>query len=148
LTRIAETNIMVAGLVGGFGEDYGRTAGAHSIHDALTGIPEAHSILHGNKVAYGVLIQLVLEQNWPEIDFLLPFYEKLVLPVSLKDMGLDHLARKDLLQLGERATVEQASIHRMPGRIEADHVADAMEQLENYAAKRHTELNRRKAGIL
>ena len=33
---IIETNIMLAGMVGGFGDEYGRTAGAHTLFDALT----------------------------------------------------------------------------------------------------------------
>lgn len=32
--NVVETNILLGGMVGGFGDDYGRTAGAHSIHDA------------------------------------------------------------------------------------------------------------------
>ncbi|MNI14196.1 Glycerol dehydrogenase [compost metagenome] len=132
LTRTAETIIMVAGLVGGFGEDYGRTAGAHSVHDALTAIPETHRLLHGSKVAYGVLVQLALEGNWPEIDGLLPFYQELGLPSSLKAMGLDHLKREELLKLGERAAVPEASIHMMPRVITADAVADAVAELEEY----------------
>ncbi|MFC3748461.1 iron-containing alcohol dehydrogenase family protein [Paenibacillus sp. GCM10012306] len=146
LTRIAETIIMVAGLVGGFGEDYGRTAGAHSIHDALTAIPEAHGQLHGNKVAYGVLVQLALEDNRTEIDFLLPFYEQLGLPACLQDMGLGHLGREDWLQLGERATVQNASIHRMPGHIGAEEVADAIAQLELYTTEYRANSNKEKAG--
>lgn len=134
LIRIVETNIMVAGLVGGFGENYGRTAGAHSIHDALTSRPEAHNLLHGNKVAYGVLVQLALEENWSEIDFLLPFYAQLGLPASLEDMGLNFLTREDLLKLGERATEKGASIHMMSGDIHAVIVADSIQQLEDYIA--------------
>ncbi|ULO06426.1 iron-containing alcohol dehydrogenase family protein [Paenibacillus sp. 19GGS1-52] len=134
LIRIVETNIMVAGLVGGFGENYGRTAGAHSIHDALTSRPEAHNLLHGNKVAYGVLVQLALEENWSEIDFLLPFYTQLGLPASLEDMGLNFLTREDLLKLGERATEKGASIHMMSGEIHANIVADSIQQLEDYIA--------------
>ncbi|MFF2017559.1 iron-containing alcohol dehydrogenase family protein [Paenibacillus sp. NPDC058177] len=147
LTRIVETIIMVAGLVGGFGEDYGRTAGAHSIHDALTAIPEAHGQLHGNKVAYGVLVQLALEDNRTEIDFLLPFYEQLGLPACLRDMGLGHLEREDWLKIGERATVQEASIHRMPGHIGAEEVADAIAQLEIYTTDYRVKSNMEKAGM-
>ena len=33
---VAETIIMLGGMVGGFGDQYGRIAGAHSIHNGLT----------------------------------------------------------------------------------------------------------------
>ncbi|WP_231575398.1 iron-containing alcohol dehydrogenase family protein [Paenibacillus sp. FSL P4-0081] len=132
LTRTVETIIMVGGLVGGFGEDYGRTAGAHSVHDALTAIPEAHSLLHGSKVAYGVLVQLALEENFAEIEELLPFYRQIGLPASLADMGLDFLTPGDLLELGERAAAPEASIHRMHGVITAARIADAAAELERF----------------
>ncbi len=146
LIRIVETNIMVAGLVGGFGENYGRTAGAHSIHDALTSLPEAHKHLHGNKVAYGVLVQLAIEENWLEIDFLLPFYAQLGLPASLEDMGLNFLTREDLLKLGERATEKGASIHMMSGDIHAVIVADSIQQLEDYISGQRK--NARNQGVV
>ncbi|NGM82607.1 iron-containing alcohol dehydrogenase family protein [Paenibacillus sp. 7124] len=132
--RVVETNIMTAGLVGGFGEDYGRTAGAHSIHDALTILPETHRLLHGSKVAYGVLVQLVLEGKQEEVVRLLPFYEKIGLPAALKDMGLDGLSREVRLRVAARAAEPGASIHRMPGTFDAVTVAGAMEDLESLVA--------------
>ena len=75
-------------MVGGFGDHYGRVAGAHSIHNGLTVLEETHHALHGEKVAYGILVQLVLENKWTEIDQLLAFYRQLGLPASLKDLGV------------------------------------------------------------
>ena len=86
---VIETNLIIGGMVGGFGDDYGRTAGAHSIHDALTLLPASHRQLHGNKVAYGVFVQLAIEEKWQEIDELIPFYHQLGLPISLKEMEMD-----------------------------------------------------------
>ncbi|QMV43602.1 iron-containing alcohol dehydrogenase family protein [Cohnella cholangitidis] len=130
--RIVETNVMVAGMVGGFGDRYGRTAGAHSIHDALTYVPQSHRLKHGMKVAYGVLVQLTIEGKRGEIDALLPFYARLGLPASLRDMELDFLSRAERLRLAERAVEREASIHMMPGDITADAVFDAIERLERY----------------
>ena len=84
---VIETNLIIGGMVGGFGDDYGRTAGAHSIHDALTLLPASHRQLHGNKVAYGVFVQLAIEEKWQEIAELIPFYHQLGLPISLKRNG-------------------------------------------------------------
>ncbi|WP_239615038.1 iron-containing alcohol dehydrogenase family protein [Cohnella mopanensis] len=128
--RIVETNIMVAGMVGGFGDRYGRTAGAHSIHDALTYVPQSHHLKHGMKVAYGVLVQLAIEEKREEIDALLPFYARLGLPASLRDMGLDSLSQAERLAIAERAVERDASIHMMPGEITADIVFAAIERLE------------------
>ncbi|WP_271004941.1 iron-containing alcohol dehydrogenase family protein [Listeria seeligeri] len=135
--KIIETNILVGGMVGGFGDDYGRCAGAHSIHDALTMVPETHHLLHGNKVAYGILVQLVIENRWDEIARLLPFYTKLGLPTSLNDMGLATLADETLIAVSERATEPHETIHMMPGEMTPTVVLNAMKKLEDsMAAKR------------
>lgn len=137
--KIIETNILVGGMVGGFGDDYGRCAGAHSIHDALTMVPETHHLLHGNKVAYGILVQLVIENRWDEIEQLLPFYTKLGLPASLYDMGLASLSKETLMAVSERATEEHETIHMMPGEMTPIVVLNAIKQLEeSMAAKRVT----------
>ncbi|MEX6700894.1 iron-containing alcohol dehydrogenase family protein [Peribacillus frigoritolerans] len=63
LQRVIETNIITSGLVGGFGGQYLRVAGAHSIHNGMTSITQAHHLLHGEKVAYGILVQLVKKSD-------------------------------------------------------------------------------------
>lgn len=127
--NVVETNIMLAGMVGGFGDAYGRSSGAHSIHDALTSVPASHGLLHGNKVAYGILVQLAIEGKWDEIDLLLPFYRKLGLPVSLKDMGMT----ADVIEtVAKKASHEDEWIHYMKETITQDVVAKAMRALEKY----------------
>ncbi|MGM0124125.1 hypothetical protein IGI37_001499 [Enterococcus sp. AZ194] len=133
--NVIETNILVGGMVGGFGDDYGRTAGAHSIHDALTLLPESHSHLHGNKVAYGVFVQLVIEQKFEEIDFLLPFYHELGLPTCLQEMNIQ-LSEADYDKVATRAVREDETIHFMKETITADIVKKAMMDLESYIANK------------
>ncbi|MGX7244195.1 iron-containing alcohol dehydrogenase family protein [Enterococcus quebecensis] len=127
--NVVETNILLGGMVGGFGDDYGRTSGAHSIHDALTILPESHHQLHGNKVAYGVLVQLVIEDKWTEIQKLLPFYRSLNLPTSLKDMNME-LSAADYRRVAERATEAHETIHFMKEEITTEVVKNAMITLE------------------
>lgn len=127
--NVVETNILLGGMVGGFGDDYGRTAGAHSIHDALTILPESHQQLHGNKVAYGVFVQLVIENKWDEIERLIPFYQSLKLPVSLKEMNMV-LSEFDYEQVAERACESHETIHYMKEKITPDVVKNAMMALE------------------
>lgn len=89
--QICETIIAISGLVGGFGDSYARTTIAHAVHDKITVFPETHAFLHGEKVAYGILVQLAVEEKWAEIDELIPFYDELNLPKSLMDLGLNRL---------------------------------------------------------
>ncbi|MFD2306891.1 iron-containing alcohol dehydrogenase family protein [Enterococcus termitis] len=87
--RLSEIIFAVAGMVGGLGDKYARNAAAHAMHDGMSKyIPESHQFLHGEKVAYGIFYQLALEEKWDRIDQLLPFYEALNLPVSLKQMTI------------------------------------------------------------
>lgn len=132
--NIVETNILLGGMVGGFGDEYGRTAGAHSIHDALTILPASHHQLHGNKVAYGVLVQLVIEEKWSEIEVLIPFYQKLNLPLSLKDMKMQ-LSEDDYHRVAIRAAQEDETIHFMKEVITPEVVKKAMVDLEKYMEK-------------
>lgn len=127
--NVVETNILLGGMVGGFGDDYGRTAGAHSIHDALTILPESHQQLHGNKVAYGVFVQLVIENKWDEIEQLIPFYQSLKLPISLKAMDMT-LSVVDYERVAERACEPHETIHYMKEKITPDVVKNAMMALE------------------
>ncbi len=126
---VVETNILLAGMVGGFGDDYGRTAGAHSIHDAMTVLPDSHQQLHGNKVAYGILVQLMIENKLAEIEHLLPFYHHLNLPTSLADMDL-HLTESDYQALAERACLPDEMIHFMKETITPALVVQKMKELE------------------
>jgi len=131
---VVEANILLAGMVGGFGDEYGRTAGAHSIHDALTVLPESHQQLHGNKVAYGILVQLMIEDNLAEIQRLLPFYHQLNLPTSLADMSME-LSEADYKAVGERACAPGEMIHLMKETVSPALVIEKMKALESLMEK-------------
>ncbi|SDZ23442.1 Glycerol dehydrogenase, iron-containing ADH family [Evansella caseinilytica] len=111
--RVIETIIMAGGMVGGYGEKYGRIAGAHSIHNGLTYVNETHSRLHGDKVAYGILVQLALENNFDEIMQLLPVYRELNLPASLQELGITSGIEDAIDIIAERAVKQGESIHFM-----------------------------------
>ncbi len=84
--RVAETIIMAGGMVGGFGDEYGRIAGAHSIHNGLTRLAETHEQLHGNKVAYGILVQLALEEKFEEFALCFRFIKNSDYQLYLKNL--------------------------------------------------------------
>lgn len=128
--RVVETIIMIGGMVGGFGDQYGRIAGAHSVHNGLTIVPESHSVLHGNKVAYGILVQLVLEGKFEDVKLYGEFYDKLGLPKRLQDLGI---AEKWVNAIAEQTVRPNESIHLIKdGGVSATEVADAMRMLEKY----------------
>lgn len=131
--KVVETIIVYGGMVGGYGDHFGRVTGAHAIHNGLTVLEETHHALHGSKVAYGILVQLVLENRWDEITSLIPFYRQLGLPLSLKELGIDVATDEMVSQVAEKAIIPEESIHLMPiGEITATRVKDAIQALEQY----------------
>ncbi|MFS0784020.1 iron-containing alcohol dehydrogenase family protein [Bacillus sp. 1P06AnD] len=134
--QITETVIMLAGMVGGFGDHYGRVAAAHAIHNGLTALDETHVALHGEKVAYGILVQLVLEDKWAEVKTLLPFYRRLSLPASLKEVGVTDLTSDKINQTAQKATIPGESIHILPGGpVGTERVARAIIDLEAFIGR-------------
>ena len=86
LEDIIEVNTLMSGL--GF-ENTG-CAGAHSVGDGITGLPAGAKSLHGERVAFGALCQLVAE-GAPSalIDEVVNFCLDVGLPVTLQDLWVE-----------------------------------------------------------
>lgn len=95
LIRIIETNIMLAGLVGGLGGEGCRAGVVHSLNNGFTQFQECHRFLHGEIVGFCNLVQLKLENKLEEIDKLFGFYKKIGIPVSYPDLGITNEAQID-----------------------------------------------------
>lgn len=123
LENIIETNILLSGL----GFESGGLAAAHAIHDGLTILPGTHHSFHGEKVAFGTLAQLVLE-NAPteEIETVLEFCTQVGLPVCLADIGVDSITPEELQQVAEKACIPEESVHSMPFPITPERVGAAI----------------------
>ena len=123
LENVIEANSLLSGL----GFESGGLAAAHAIHDGLTALEETHAYLHGEKVAFGTLAQLVLE-NAPteEIEEVLEFCTTVGLPVCLKDIGITDISADDLRKVARKACLPEESIHAMPFPITEDAVAAAI----------------------
>ena len=123
LEKIIETNILLSGL----GFESGGLAAAHAIHDGLTILEGTHKYFHGEKVAFGTIAQLTLE-NAPmeEIEEVLDFCLSIGLPVCLEDIGVDHITEEELYQVAEKACIQEESIYAMPFTITVEKVAAAI----------------------
>lgn len=123
LENIIEANILLSGL----GFESGGLAGAHAIHDGLTILEGTHKYFHGEKVAFGTIAQLVLE-NAPEEELyeVFDFCLKVGLPVCLKDIGVDSITSEELMQVAEKACIKEESIHSMPFPVTPNSAAAAI----------------------
>ena len=99
LERLVEANTLLSGL----GFESSGLAAAHAVHNGLTAAPETYAYFHGEKVAFGLLVQLVLE-GAPRRVFneVLTFSSEVGLPITLADIGLQGVPRDRLSPIAER----------------------------------------------
>ncbi|MCB0919507.1 MAG: glycerol dehydrogenase [Actinobacteria bacterium] len=123
LERIIEANTLLSGL----GFESGGLAAAHSIHNGLTTQHETADSMHGEKVAFGLLAELVLEgRSEQTIREVLSFSMAAGLPVTLAQVGLADPSAAVIAEIAERAVAPGETIHHEPVAVTAGSVADAI----------------------
>lgn len=128
LENIIEANILLSGL----GFESSGLAAAHAVHNGLTALDETHHCFHGEKVAFGVLVHLVLE-NAPktELEEVLAYCKSVGLPTTLEMLGVKDVTDEKVMAVAELACAEGETIHNMPFKVTAEDVYAAI-----YAANR------------
>ena len=123
LENIVEANTYLSGV----GFESGGLAAAHAIHNGLTVLEECHHLYHGEKVAFGTLVQLVLE-NAPreEIDEVVAFCQSVGLPTTLAEMGVKEIDMGKMRKVAELSCAEGETIHNMPFKVDAEMVLGAI----------------------
>lgn len=123
LENIVETNILLSGL----GFESGGLAAAHAVYNGMTAFSSGHNYFHGEKVAFGTLVQLVLENaDQDELDQVLNFCLTVGLPVCLADMEIIDPSDEEIRMVAEKACIPEESIHNMPFPITVDEVVAAI----------------------
>lgn len=123
LENIVETNILLSGL----GFESSGLAAAHAIHNGLTSLEGTHSYMHGEKVAFTTLVQLVLENaSSAEINEVLEFCVSIGLPVCLADLGVTSVTNEELLAVAQKSCIPEESIHSMPFPVTEEMVVSAI----------------------
>lgn len=121
--KVIEANILLSGL--GYGN--GGIAGAHAIHNGLTAIDDCHHMYHGEKVAFGTITQLVLE-NVPdnELEEVIKFCISVGLPVNLNQLGIDEITEEKIYKVAQIAAAETETMHNLPLKITPERVYSAI----------------------
>ncbi len=116
LERIVEANTLLSGL----GFESGGLAIAHSVHNGFTALGATHAYLHGEKVAFGLLVQLVVEgRPQSEIEEVMAFCVAVGLPVTLAGIGLADVGASDLQAVAEGTVAEGETAHHEPFPVTA-----------------------------
>lgn len=123
LDNVIEANIYMSGI----GFESGGCAVAHGIHDALTTIEDTHHCLHGEKVAFGTICQLVLENApFEEIQKVIEFCKSIGLPTTFKDLGITENVQEKIKKVAQSCNDSKSLVHNCAVEVNADLVYATM----------------------
>ena len=99
--NVVEANTLLSGL--GF-ESTG-CAAAHGIHDALTSLDETKPYYHGEKVAFGTICLLFLEnRSMEEINTVVGFCKTVGLPTTFRELGITDTSKENIMKIADIAS--------------------------------------------
>ncbi len=119
LEAIAEANVLLSGI----GFESGGLSASHAIGQAFHHIPDRFRthLYHGELVAFGTLVQLLLEKREPAyLGRIFMFCKSVGLPTTFDEMGLMNVTDADLMTVADHAS-RHVIIGSMPeGKKKAD----------------------------
>lgn len=127
--KIIEANTLLSGI----GFESGGLAGAHAVHNGLTVLEECHPMYHGEKVAFGTITQLVLENvDAEELEDVIDWCIELGLPVTLKEMGITEVTDEKIMAVAKAACADNDTLHNLPFQVTPETVASAIKAADAY----------------
>jgi glycerol dehydrogenase len=128
ITEAVEAVVEAIKLQSGFGFGGGGCAAAHAVHNGLTILPGI-ARKHGEIVAFGTLVQMVLEKRpMGEIERVMRWCKSMGLPIRLQELG--QLDRGQLYLAADKACDPSDSMVCMPFLVTPKMVLDAMEEAD------------------
>lgn len=122
--KVIEANVLLSGL----GFESGGLATAHMIANALPSFPECKGLMHGEKVGFGIVSQLCLddETDVDEMIHVVDFEIAVGLPVTFADLSLAGISRDRLRQIGDVCGGAGSLCANHPFEVTSDGIVDAM----------------------
>lgn len=136
VTPAVEAVIEANTLLSGLGFENAGLAGAHAIHNGFTALSgDIHHLTHGEKVAYGTLVQMVLEKrSREELEKFIRFYRAIKMPTTLKEMHLENESAKGLLKVGEQSIAPGDTLGNLDAGLTAEDIAQAIVAVDAISA--------------
>lgn len=137
VTTALENTVEATIYMSGVGAESGGLAAAHAIHNGMTAVHDLHGAQHGEKVAFGLVAQLVLEgAPRAELEQVIHIIKSVELPLTLADLGLKKFDEAEWRRAAELACAEGETIHNEPFKVTPAMVYDAIvtadRLLQNY----------------
>lgn len=123
LENIIEANTYLSGI----GFESGGLSCAHSIQDALTTIKECHdNTMHGDRVAFGTICLLILDNCWEEVFEVMDFCMEVGLPITFNDLYITENVEEKIRSIVPIAYTEGENICKAPPGTNPEKVFAAM----------------------
>jgi glycerol dehydrogenase len=122
--KVIEANVLLSGL----GFESGGLATSHAIANALPSLPECKHLMHGEKVGFGIISQLCLDEDADpdEVYAIVDFEIAIGLPVTFAALNLSGVTREKLRIIGEICAAQGSLCENHPFAVTADSIIDAM----------------------
>jgi glycerol dehydrogenase len=138
VTPALEKVIEATTLLSGVGWESGGLACAHAIANFLPVFHETHGFMHGEKVAFGLISQICLEEDLSsdEMYRIVDFMIQVGLPVTFEDLKMQDVSRERIMDFAKIAAAEGSFIHNHNFKVTADSVFDAMIAADSLGKRR------------
>ncbi|MGI6070932.1 MAG: glycerol dehydrogenase [Blautia sp.] len=118
---VIEANTLLSGL----GVQNSSCAGAHSIAEGITVLPPCTKLLHGEVVAFGILVQLIIEGRCKEeIKEIYDFFKAVGLPATFEDLGIKDVTSEEIMKVAEESLKSYWDVEPFP--VTAQKIYDAI----------------------
>ncbi|MEK8126528.1 iron-containing alcohol dehydrogenase family protein [Paenibacillus filicis] len=136
LTETIDSVIVLAGLAGTIQGSTSRAAIAHAIHNSLTFLPQTAGTLHGEKVAFGLLTQVVLESRAEEeIRELALWLHKLNLPITLEALGIFQDPASAALEIAKGVQLRDGATKSLSFEVSESLLAEAIQRADGWGRR-------------
>ena len=110
-------------------------AAAHALYNNMTIWPETNRHSHGEKVAIGLLVQLILEnESDEEMKKVLNYYKAVGLPMNLASIGLENPTEDHFRRVAAKVLSTRNAIHNLPFEVTEDMIVDAFKMVDSLEA--------------
>lgn len=139
LEDVVEANTLLSGL----GFESGGLAAAHAVAQSCSSVPSIHqNHLHGEMVAFGLMVQLLLLEDHGEAESVADFLRTVGLPATLEQLSTGKNDR-GAIEMIARGAVEFPTMANMPFTVTESHVISAISEVQDLGECRSCTRRRR-----